>query len=74
MCRYMQLVLCCQITVDRTLARGQDASPSVWSLATKTHPSSLSIWQTPSERRNARKGVERLQEPLGWIENSRALS
>lgn len=74
MCRYMQLVLCCQITVDRMLAGGQDASPSVWSSPTKTHPNSLSIWQPPSERRDARKGVERPQVPLGWIKNSRVLS
>lgn len=65
MCRSMQLLLCCQITMDRMLARGQDASSSVWSLATKTHPGSVSIWQPASKRRNAREGVERLQVPLG---------
>lgn len=73
MCRYMQLVLGCQITTDRMLA-GARMPPPVWSSATKTHPSSLSIWQPLSEGRSARKGVQRLQVPLGWIKNSRVLS
>ena len=56
MCRYMQLVLSCQITADGMLAGGQDASPSAWSSATRTHPNSPSIWQHLSEGRDARKG------------------
>lgn len=51
MCRNMQLAFPCQITMDRMLAGSQDASLPVWSSATRTYPSSPSIWQHLSEGR-----------------------